>query len=147
MNPNHTFIFDYISYYHMNSIMLSKIFLNFLRTSKLKLSRTLKKYSKNTSTLYKIFLNAPRNTLKVKCVIWIHYPKFGRNFCYHYMVKKGSVCNVQTVLDAYSKLKAGLQYKPATCCDKSTCCVCQKNAFTRIINYAYTRTVYVSECI
>jgi len=29
-DPNHTFIFDYISHYHMNSIMLSKIFLNFV---------------------------------------------------------------------------------------------------------------------
>jgi len=30
MDPNYTFIFDYISHYHMNSIMLSKIFLNFV---------------------------------------------------------------------------------------------------------------------
>jgi len=29
MDPNHTFIFDYISHYHIKSIMLYKIFLKF----------------------------------------------------------------------------------------------------------------------
>jgi len=39
IDPNHTFIFDYTSHYHMNSII------NFVWTSKLKLSKTSKKYS------------------------------------------------------------------------------------------------------
>jgi len=67
MDPNHTFIFDYISHHHMNSIMLSNIFLGFMWTSKLKLSRRSKKYSKNTTKLYEISLNTPRNTPNYMC--------------------------------------------------------------------------------
>jgi len=51
------FIFDYISYYHMKTIMLSKIFLGFVWTSKLKLFKPPKKFSRNASPLYKIPLN------------------------------------------------------------------------------------------
>jgi len=29
MDPNHTFMYDYISHYHMNSVMFSLIFVNF----------------------------------------------------------------------------------------------------------------------
>jgi len=31
-DPNHTFMFDYISHYHMNSIKFYNIFLNFVWT-------------------------------------------------------------------------------------------------------------------
>jgi len=67
MDPNYTFTFDYILYYHMNNVMLSKIFLNFMWTSKLKLSRTLKKSFGNTSTLFEIVLNTPRNAPNYVC--------------------------------------------------------------------------------
>jgi len=63
MDPNHTFIFDYISHYHMNSIMFSKIFPNFVWILKPKLFKTSKKYSRNTSVLNKIPSYTPRNTL------------------------------------------------------------------------------------
>jgi len=66
MDPHHIiFIFDYISHHQMNSIMLSKIFLNFVWTSKLKhhILIILEIYL----SLHKISLNTPRNTLNYMC--------------------------------------------------------------------------------
>jgi len=64
MDPNHTFTF---SHYHMNGIKFSNIFLYFVSISKLKLSKTLKKYFRNTSALCKIPLNTPRNAPNYMC--------------------------------------------------------------------------------
>jgi len=67
LDPNHTFIIGYISHYHVSSIMFYEIFLNFVWTSKLKLSKASKKYSRNTFASYKIPLNTPRNTPNYMC--------------------------------------------------------------------------------
>jgi len=52
MNPNLTFIFDYISRYHMNGRLLSEFCVGF----KTEMS---KKYFGNTSVSYKIPSNTP----------------------------------------------------------------------------------------
>jgi len=58
---------SYLIIFHMKSIKLSKIFLKFMKASKLILYESSKKYSGNTTALYKILLNTLRNAPNYMC--------------------------------------------------------------------------------
>ena len=58
MVPIHIFLFHYIYYCSMNSILFSILFLNITLNLMLKLSKFCYKYSRNTFKLLEIQLNA-----------------------------------------------------------------------------------------
>jgi len=73
MDPNHTFIFDYISCYHLNSSILPLILYGLQNLSYLK-------YQRNTLEIQLHHIKYIKK-YNILCVIWIHYAKFGHIQC------------------------------------------------------------------